>query len=109
MTPLKEEDENRAITAWIYNEELESEKASSSHQIDIEYYGKGLHLMKHFGYRGNGPIGINNKGLLKPIEATRRHKWDTTGLGFKKARFHLGLNKFITKSDYGIPIHVNLC
>ena len=55
--------------------------------------------MKHFGYKGNGPIGLNNKGLLKPIEATGRHQRDTTGLGFKKAPFHLGLNKFITASN----------
>ena len=55
--------------------------------------------MKHFGYKGNVPIGINNKRLLKPIEATRRHKQDTMGLGFKKAPFHLGINKFILESD----------
>ena len=97
--PLEEEAENRAITAWIHRGEPESERASPSHQIDTEYYGKGLHLMKRFGYKGNGPIVLNDKGLLKPIEATGRHQRDTMGLGFKKALFHLGLNKFITVSD----------
>ena len=76
MTPLKEEDENRAIITWIYRGEPESEQASPSHQIDTEYYGKGLHLMKNVGYKENGPIGLNNKGLLKPIEATGRHQRD---------------------------------
>ena len=72
--PLENEDENRAIVAQIYRGEDTSEQETSLHEIDTEYYGKGLHLMKHFGYKGNGPIGFNNKGLLKPIEATGRHK-----------------------------------
>ena len=67
-------DEDRDIGAWIYKGEDNSEETSSSHQIDTKYYGKGLHLMKNFGYKKNDLIRVNNKGLLKPIEATGRHK-----------------------------------
>ena len=55
--------------------------------------------MKCFGYKGNEPIGVNNKGLLKPIKATSRHKQDTTSLGFTKIPFHLGINQFVPKPN----------
>ena len=51
--------------------------------------------MKHFGYKGTGPIGCNNNGVIDPVKATTRSNSDTTGLGFKKVPFHLGSNKFI--------------
>jgi hypothetical protein len=51
--------------------------------------------MEWFGYVDNGPIGINNNGLLEPIQAKGRSLGDTTGLGFKKVPFHLGINKFV--------------
>ena len=73
-TTLKDEDENKAIVAWIYRGEDAFEQTTSSHEIDTKYYGKGLHLMKCFGYKGNSHIGVNNKELLKSIEATSRHK-----------------------------------
>ena len=54
--------------------------------------------MKHFGYKGNGPIGCNNNGLIDPIKGISRRPWDAIGLGFKKVPFHLGINKFIRES-----------
>ena len=106
-TPLEDEDENKAIATWIYREKDTSKQDTSPHEINTEYYGKGLHLMKCFSYKGNNPIGVNSKGLLKPIEAVGRHKWDTIGLGFKKIPFHLGINQFVPELDYQLELENN--
>lgn len=55
--------------------------------------------MKQFGYVEKGPIGIKHNGLLEPISAKGRHKGDTTGLGFEKIPFHLGINKFVRQPE----------
>ena len=55
--------------------------------------------MKQFGYKGSGPIGVNNKDFHELIEAIGRHTSDTIGLGFKKIPFHLGINKFVPELD----------
>lgn len=54
--------------------------------------------MKWFGFKGNGPIGCNNNGLIDPIKEISRRPHDTIGLGFKKVPFHLEINKFIPES-----------
>ena len=51
--------------------------------------------MKHYGYKGTGPIGCNNNGLIHPIAVTAHNNKHSTGLGFKKVPFHLGINKFV--------------
>ena len=51
--------------------------------------------MKCFGYNGIGPIGCNKNGLIDLVKAIARRNQDTSGLGFKKIPFHLGINKFI--------------
>ena len=54
--------------------------------------------MKHFGYKGIGPIVCYNNGVIDPIKAIARRNRDTSSLGFKKIPFHLGINKFILES-----------
>lgn len=49
IVPFKEEDENRAITAWIYKEETPVDLTEQSCEITPEKYGPSLKLMKHFG------------------------------------------------------------
>ena len=63
--------------------------------------------MKCFGFKGNNPIGVNNKRLLKPFEAIGRHQHDTTGLGFEKIPFHLGINQFVPRPNYQPKIETN--
>ena len=55
--------------------------------------------MKCYGYKGTGPIGCNNNGLIDPIIVTTRSNKDSTGLGFKKIPFHLGINKFVPEPE----------
>ena len=68
-------------------------------EITPEKYSLGLKLMKHYGYKGIGPIGYNNNGLIDPIIVTTCSNRDSIGLGFKKVPFHLGINKFIPKLE----------
>ena len=55
--------------------------------------------MKHYGYKGFGPIGYNNNGLINPLKVTTCSNRDNTGLGFKKILFHFGINKFILEPE----------
>ena len=55
--------------------------------------------MKHYGYKGIGPIGCNNNGLIDPIVVIAHSNRDSTGLGFKKVPFHLGINKFVPEPE----------
>ena len=51
--------------------------------------------MKHYGYKGIGPIGCNNNGLMHPLKATAHNNRENSSLGFKKVPFYLGINKLI--------------
>ena len=55
--------------------------------------------MKRYGYKGIGPIGCNNNGLIDPLVVTACSNRDSMVLGFKKVPFHLGINKFIPQPD----------
>ena len=55
--------------------------------------------MKQFGYKGIGPIGCNKNGLIDLFKVISRRNWDTSGLGFKKIPFHVGINKFVPKPE----------
>ena len=55
--------------------------------------------MKRYGYKGTGPIGCNNNGLIDPIAVTARNNRDSTSLGYKKVPFHLGINKFVPEPE----------
>lgn len=93
--PLEDESENRTISAWLYKEETPVDITEQAREITPDKYGPGLRLMKHFGYKGTGPIGCNNNGLINPVKAIARRNRDTSSLGFKKIPFHLGINKFV--------------
>lgn len=82
--PLEDDNENRAIVSWLYKEEVPADLTIQSPEITFEKYGQVLKLMKCLGYKGNGPIGYNNKGLIDPIKAISRWPRDTSGLGIKK-------------------------
>lgn len=97
--PLEDESENRAISTWLYKEETLVDIIEQAQEITPKKYGPGLQLMKHFGYKGTGPIGCNNNDLIDPVKAIDRRNRDTSGLGFKKVPFHLGINKFVPKPD----------
>ena len=97
--PLEDESENRAIAAWIYRDEVPADLTEQAREITPEKYGPGLRLMKRYGYKGTGPIGCNNNGLIDPIAVTARSNKDSTGLGFKKVPFHLGINKFVPEPE----------
>lgn len=99
ILPLEDKDENRAIATSLYKEEVPVDLTDQSHEITPEKYGLGLKLIKCLGYKSNGPIGHNNNRLIDPIKETSRKPCDTIGLGFKKVPFHLGINKFVPKSD----------
>lgn len=98
IVPLKEEAKNRAIVAWIYKEETPVDLIEQSQEITPQKYGPGLKIIKHFGYKGTGPIGCNNNGLIDLVKVIARRNQDTSGLGFKKIPFHLRINKFILES-----------
>ena len=95
--PLEDESENRAIAAWIYREEVPADLTEQACEITPEKYGPSLRLMKCYGYKGTGPIGCNNNGLIAPITVIAHNNRDSTGLGYKKVHFHLGINKFVSK------------
>jgi hypothetical protein len=97
--PLEDESGNRAIAAWLYKEMTPIDLTEQAREITPEKYGHGLMILNHFGYKGTGPIGCNNNGLINPIKATDRSNNNTTGLGFKKVHFHLGPNKFISSPE----------
>lgn len=80
-------------------EEVLANVTIQSHEITPEKYGQGHKLMKILGYKWNGLIGINDKGIINPIKVTSRQSCDTGGLGVKKVLFHLGINIFIVESD----------
>ena len=97
--PLEDESENRAISTWLYKEETPVDIIEQAQEITPKKYGPGLRLMKHFGYKGTGPIGCNKNGLINPVKEIVRRNRDTSSLGFKKVPFHLGPNKFIPKPE----------
>lgn len=97
--PLEDEDENKAIYAWLYKYGVLINLKVQSCEITPKNYGQGLKLMKQLGYKGNGPIGWNNKGVIDPIKAIPRWPLDTIGLGFKKVPFHLGINFFLPEPN----------
>ena len=99
IVPLEDESENRAIDAWIYKDEVPIDLTEQASEITPEKYDLGLGLMKHYGYKGIGPIGYNNNGLIDPIIVIAHNNRDSTGLGFKKVPFHLGINKFVPKPE----------
>ena len=70
----------------------------------LKIHGKGYEIMKRMGYKGEGPMGKNNKGLIDPIETKFRRPNYTIGLGFKKISFHLRNKKFILVQDKMIEI-----
>ena len=72
IVPLKEEDENRAIVAWIYKEETPAGLIEQSHEITSKKYGPGLKIMKCFGFKGTGPIGCNKNGLIDLVKVIAR-------------------------------------
>ena len=39
-----------------------------AHESTPEKYGPSLRLMKCFGYKGSGPIGCNNTGLIDHVK-----------------------------------------
>ena len=45
-TPLKEEDEDSAITVWIYREKNLVDLIEQSHEITSKKYDLGLKIMK---------------------------------------------------------------
>lgn len=100
IVPLEDEFKNRPIVAQIQTQQDIPEHATLKCEIEIEIYGKGFKLMKQFGYKGNGPLLVNSKGLRKPTKATCKCKGDTTSLGFKIIPLHLGVNKFVPKPNH---------
>ena len=58
--------------------------------------------MKCYGYKGTGPIGCNDNGLIDPIAVIARSNKDSIGLGFKKVPFHLGINKFVPEPECSV-------
>ena len=77
IVPLQDESENRAITAWLYKDEVPIDLIEQAREITPKKYGLGLRLMKHYGCKGVDPIGCNNNGLIDPLKATTRSnkKW----------------------------------
>ena len=65
--PLEDESEKKAIATWLHKENLPIDLTEQAHEITLEKYDPGLKLMKHYGYKGTGPIGCNNNGLINPI------------------------------------------
>ena len=55
--------------------------------------------MKRYGYKGVGPIGCNNNGLIDPLKAITHNNRDNTSLGFKNVPFHLGIKKFLLEPN----------
>lgn len=106
--PLEEESEDRAIAAWLYKDETLVDLTEQARRITPEKYGPGLKLMKRYGYKGTGPIGYNNNGLIDLITATTRSNKDRTGLGYNKTPFHLGINKFVSKLGCSIEPEVQI-
>ena len=40
--------------------------------------------MQKMGYKGRGPLGVQNRGLLEPIEPAWRSKEEKCGIGYQK-------------------------
>lgn len=55
--PLEDEDEDKAIVAWIYRGEDTTATKTQKYEITLEKYGQGLKIMKHLNYKGSDPIG----------------------------------------------------
>lgn len=90
------DEEDNEILNWLYKDEESSaqEKRIQNISIPTHQYGKGFQIMQKIGYKGRGPLGERNAGLIEPIEMTWRDSKMKTGVGY--------LEEGYTKKHYPI-------
>lgn len=75
---MEEED----LLRWLYKDEDTEKEQIVEPKVKIlaDQYGKGLQIMKRYGYDGHSPFGLHKQGILEPIKPNEGSKFP--GLGY---------------------------